>query len=216
MVGGSLLAGLIISGATVCWERKRRPSLLRFWDDGTEFELTVRRIRTGEVLLQSKTAHLNWRDLRGADLANADLAGVNLTNADLRGANLRGAVLERAHLTGARLEGADLSYAQLAGANFCNAKLRGANLAGANFQGRGVTRVVWETGLSEGWWTGAFYDSSTRWPRGFHPRDRGCVYRDTPEATLPIPHVSDGAAERMLPVVGAHPACEEVEQPISL
>lgn len=201
MAGVLLGVGLIFSAVMVYSERRRRPPMLRFWEDGTGFALTVRSLRTGEAVLQSEAANLIGRDLRGVDLRNANLTGVDLTSADLRGASLRGANLFQARLNGVRLEGADLSYSRLMGAEFFNAQLRGADFSGADFEGRGVNQVVWVTGLAGGMWAGAFYDGSTRWPRGFHPRSRGCVHRDEPASRLPIPHVGEDAAERMLPVV---------------
>jgi uncharacterized protein YjbI with pentapeptide repeats len=89
-------------------------------------------------------------DLSGVKLIRAYLPGVNLWAANLTGANLAraklwGANFDRANLTGANLSGVNLSQANLRGAKLNNVKLYGANF------------------------TGAFYDQSTRFPRGFDP-----------------------------------------------
>ena len=74
------------------------------------------------------------------DFTGADLSGVKLIRAYLPGVNLWAA-----NLTGANLSGVNLSQANLRGAKLNNVKLYGANF------------------------TGAFYDQSTRFPRGFDP-----------------------------------------------
>jgi len=212
LVGLALGCGLTMIVCTLYWHWRRRPPVLRYWDDGTGFQLTIRDLRTGEVLHRAEEPHLRGRDLRDTNLEGGDLAGVDLSNADLRGANLRGANLRSANLGGARLEGADLSHARLIGAKLYNAQLRGADLSGADFLGRGLNRVVSESSLGSGIWAGAIFDGSTRWPPGFNARARGCVFRDNPESALPIPHVGDGAAERMLPRADTLRPTEELRQ----
>jgi phosphatidylinositol-3-phosphatase len=75
---------------------------------------------------------LEYADLQGADLQEADLAGANLQYADLAGANLQGADLAGAHLQYTNLAGADLE-----GAGFEGADLRFADLMGAALTGFG-------------------------------------------------------------------------------
>ncbi|AUX43809.1 uncharacterized protein SOCE26_052640 [Sorangium cellulosum] len=65
--------------------------------------------------------HLEYADLRGADLRGVSLGGARLAHVDLSGADLRGAYLA----------GADLRWASLRGVNLSGADLRGVNLTGA-------------------------------------------------------------------------------------
>lgn len=90
------------------------------------------------------------------------LAGASLPYADLFGADLRGADLRRADLHGARLIQADLSGAELAGADLTHSWLWGASFAGARH-------------LADASLAGAVYDSTTCWPQGFDPRERGAI-----------------------------------------
>jgi uncharacterized protein YjbI with pentapeptide repeats len=107
---------------------------------------------------------------------NAELARAELPRAPLSFAVLRGANLVGANLAGADLEGAvlsctpswpmltipqALSVAHLAGAN-----LTGANVRGVDFRLIYLARVNF---------TGAVYDTHTRWPKGFDPQKHGAV-----------------------------------------
>jgi hypothetical protein len=72
--------------------------------------------------------HLDYADLRDANLGGAilkdtSLCNADLSNADLTGADLTGADLRGAALVGADLSRADLSRADLGGANFYYAKV---------------------------------------------------------------------------------------------
>jgi hypothetical protein len=95
------------------------------------------------------------------------LEGVDLRGCNLRGASLPDANLQRADLTGADLGGADLECADLRGAKLTAANLGGAKLAGAH--------LTW-----------ARYDCTTRWPRNFDPRKRGCVRGPSPGELSPV------------------------------
>lgn len=73
--------------------------------------------------------HLDWADLRGADLAGMNLHGIKLACADLRYASLWNATLHNADLTGTSLQFADLRDAQLH-----RAVVKDANLSYADLQ----------------------------------------------------------------------------------
>ena len=119
-------------------------------------------------------------ELRGWDLDGAHLENQNLEGADLRGgwlrdasllyAKLRDADLRNAHLQGAYLDRADLRDADLWGASLQNASLgkisHGTTLAGADLRGADLSGV---------YLTGTRYDSRTRWPAAFDPRQHGAV-----------------------------------------
>ncbi len=91
------------------------------------------------ALAEQEKMHLQYADLRNADLRdanfrNADLRDANLRDADLRNANLRDADLQYADLRDANLRDADLQYADLRYANLQYADLRNADLRDANFR----------------------------------------------------------------------------------
>lgn len=212
--------GLVITVWRVRREYVRRPATLEFWTEGTTFPVNVRHARTGELLLQSEAISLAHADLQGAQFAGASLSGVNLhgadlSGADLTGANLRSAQLDGANLAGTIVRGADLGAARLGGANLESADLRraylggaelaqvsfhGADLRGANFVGRGVDAKLWDRVLGRADFTGARWNSATRWPRYFDPAKAGAVYEDGGEADLPIPHDGEVGSEAKLPI----------------
>lgn len=80
----------------------------------------------------------------------------NLSAADLGQADLRGAYCSNVNLMDANLRDTNLAGADLARANLC-----GADLA--------------ETGLLGAELGGASYDSNTRWPEAFDPRQHGAT-----------------------------------------
>jgi len=99
-------------------------------------------------------ANLCDADLCGADLCGANLCGANLCDADLCGANLCGANLCGANLCGANLYGAnlrdaDLRSADLRDANLYGANLRDAELCNAKFYGRGGTKKLKQSQLTD-------------------------------------------------------------------
>jgi len=111
-------------------------------------------------------ADLRYANLQGANLRDADFWDAYLQGADLRYANLQGANFQYANLQYADLQGADLRRVNLQGANLEDANLedadlRGANLRGAVFQ---FTSNTISIEVDEAYW-----DESTKWPRGFTP-----------------------------------------------
>ena len=90
-------------------------------------------------------------ELLGVVIPGSPDKGPQLRTARLRRARLSGHALRNADLRGADLREADLSRADLAGADLTGAKLAGARLEGAH------------------------YDSHTRWPAGFDPRQHGAM-----------------------------------------
>ena len=103
-----------------------------------------------------RRAFLPGADLRGASASNvdftaADLSDTKLREADLTYTDLRRAFLASADVRGAFLGRSDLRRAKLGHATLCHAHLAGAQLRGAE------------------------YDSATRWPPGFRPRQRGAI-----------------------------------------
>ena len=98
----------------------------------------------------------------------AQLNGVKLIAAYLPGINLWGADLSRANLAQAKLWGADLSQANLAQANLTRANLSGVKLKEANLRGAKLNLVK----CYGADFTGACYDDSTRFSRGFDPQSQ--------------------------------------------
>lgn len=205
------------------YERRRRPSLLWLWVDESGVELQVRKVRTGEVLLESERATLRQQDLTGWALPGAVLSGIDLgkaklEGADLRGAqfrnsqlvaatlagaDLRGANLEYANLTAADLRRADLRGARLAAASLAQADLRGADLRGADLAGHGANRVLWERRIGSAQFEGAVYDETTRWPPGFNPRWKSCIFVKGSTTRLPIPAATADVRLEQLPAPAA-------------
>jgi hypothetical protein len=121
---------------------------------------------------EARIQPLGARDFRnasfcGANLHHAILHGANLEKSDLSQANLSKAYLIYARMQGARLCGADLHGAILIYTDLRDADLRGADLRGAQIQD--VTSTMF---------TGASYDSHTRWPEGFRPEDWDMIQVD--------------------------------------
>ena len=84
--------------------------------------IAIKNRLTGEIIFQStKTTYKEAiiekgdADLSGADLYGADLSGANLSGANLSGADLSGAYLRDANLSGANLSGAELNCAKFYG-----------------------------------------------------------------------------------------------------
>src|ERR1700728_181064 len=106
---------------------------------------------TGDIIFQStKTTYKEAivekgdADLRDANLRGANLRDANLRDANLRGANLCGADLRDANLRDANLRDANLRDANLRGANLC-----GAELCNAKFYGRGGTKKLKQSQLTD-------------------------------------------------------------------
>ena len=108
-------------------------------------------------------ANLRHADLSGANCGLDNLGGsTDFIEADLSGADLRNANLGGANFTGARLIGADLSGVRAVSAlPDSPTRFQRANLAEARLRGAQLT--------------GALYDHSTVFPRGFKPDDAGMV-----------------------------------------
>jgi len=90
-----------------------------------------------------------------------ELKSVVIPGSPDKGAQLRTARLRRASLAKKILRNADLR-----GADLREADLRGADLTGADLTGAKVDGAQWE---------GARYDTHTRWPVEFDPRQHGLV-----------------------------------------
>ena len=106
---------------------------------------------TGEIIFQStKTTYKEAIVEKGdANLYDADLYDANLCDADLCGADLCGANLCGANLYGANLRDADLRSADLRDANLYGANLRDAELCNAKFYGRGGTKKLKQSQLTD-------------------------------------------------------------------
>jgi hypothetical protein len=181
-------------------ERLRNPAVLEYWNRDDEELLTIRRLGTGEALLQAACPDLQGASLVAAQLGYANLQQLNLEGADLRDADLRCADLREAVLRNANLTGADLRGARLDSAQFAGSTLRGADLRGADLVGRGVRHTGWATDLASADLAGARYDAATRWPWGFDPAACGCVYENDAEHVLPIPADGRASTAATLPV----------------
>lgn len=201
-------------------EYRRRPAVMRYWEDGSPPGVTVRNQRSEEVLLHSDIASFADQDLsevplRSANLQGLDLKRVDLGSGDLCGADLRGALLTDADLSNANLRGANMSGTGLRGTNLSGADLRdvrfgfcvmagtdfrAADLRGADFVGGGSTMVVWSRDLQGADFRGALYDRTTRWPLGFNPQSHGCIFAPKSSHELPIPSEVEATATDSLPL----------------
>jgi hypothetical protein len=167
-----------------------------------EADLEIRHLDSGAVLLREPGGSLEGLELAGRDLRGANLRGESLRGACLRGADLRGGFLGYADL-----RDADLRGAQLAGTYLVTADLRDADLRGADLRGDGIHASLNEGGLLGANLTGARYDRTTRWPRGFDPAQRGCVEVEaTAEGSLPLPAELPAATVDVLPRPSGGPA----------
>ena len=110
-------------------------------------------------------SNLSQANCGGADLACATLNGVNFKEANLVRANLWESSLQRSNLQGGNLIQACLKNANLKGANLRNTDLTLANASLVNLIGADLsTAILHRTSLS-----GALYDATTRFPKGFDP-----------------------------------------------
>jgi uncharacterized protein YjbI with pentapeptide repeats len=124
--------------------------------------------------------------LKEAELYKAIFAGVNLTDTDFTGANLtyaqfRQGKLINTNFTQANLEGVDFDGVGLwssekitiKGANFQKAILRKANLRGYGGSYSKNFLDLSTVNLKDADFSGALYDSHTRFPKGFDPKAAG-------------------------------------------
>ena len=110
-------------------------------------------------------SNLSQANCKGADLARATLNGINFQESNLVRANLWESSLEKSNLQGGNFKQACLKNASLAGANLQNIDLTLANVSLANLIGADLsTATLHRTLLS-----GAIYDETTRFPKGFDP-----------------------------------------------
>jgi len=110
-----------------------------------------------------------------ANLQGAYISHTNLQGAWLIGANLQGAIVIGANAQMAGLSESNLQVADLGGANLQGAGLNGANLQGADLRGADLTGPIYfirnwvAKGLTAEQVAGAYWDWTTKWPKGFSP-----------------------------------------------
>jgi hypothetical protein len=136
------------------------------------------RLATGDLVARLDTGTLAGVDLAGNYLEGASLEGAHLEGARLDEALLSRANLRRANLKFARMWLADLEEANLMGAILTGADLESADLTRADLRGADLT----DANLLDATFTAARYDSYTRWPVGFDPRQCGAVKIDEPSS----------------------------------
>lgn len=89
----------------------------------------------------------------------------------------------------ARFDGADMREARIEAAYCMNASFKGCNLRGANFQYAKLYGADFtEADLKDATFSGAVYDSHTKWPHGFHPEDHGLFLKDDTDPGDAIRH----------------------------
>jgi len=148
------------------------------WWGGCTMTIEVKNSK-GEVIFTYPNGE--DKDFDGADLRGVNLSGGILDGADFSDANLEGCSLQDADCYWATFFRVRLREANLRGGVFCGADLKladltGADLRGANFgqdnvdgstqlQGAILTDALTENAK----FTGAEYDSDTRFPKGFDP-----------------------------------------------
>ncbi len=165
-----------------------------------------------------RKADLRGANLIGADLCDANLEGADLSNADLRGTDLKGTILKEAVLRGVyfgytnlrgrdfrnmklrltRFSEADLVGADFSGANLIEAFFGAANLSRANFSGANLESAnLWGANLRGANLSGtnlenARYNTNTRFPKGFDPRQQNMRFSDIKliknDFLLTLPH----------------------------
>jgi hypothetical protein len=123
----------------------------------------------GSIFDGSNLEGVNFSDssLEEVDFGGAKLQGANFQRAKLMEANFR-----RADLTGADLTGASARYATFDLANFTGAILNGADFHGAGFLSADLSK----TDLSGAKLQRCFYNSTTKFPEGFDPKEAGMAH----------------------------------------
>ena len=145
--------------------------------------IEIRHNKSRELLLQVDGDSLAHQNLSRANLSGADLQGMSLVFANLSGADLSGANLTHTFFNGANLSGANLSGANLTQTRFLLTNLQGVSLRHTDLRSTvpmgadllRANRLGW-AGLEPANFTGACYDTSTRWPTGFNPIKHGAVW----------------------------------------
>ena len=94
-------------------------------------------------------ANLRGVNLSGADLSGANLSGVNLRDSDLVNANLRDSDLSDSNLIDSDLSDSNLSDSDLSGVNLSGANLSGAEMQNAKFYGRGGTKELKKSQITD-------------------------------------------------------------------
>ncbi|MEM7129943.1 MAG: pentapeptide repeat-containing protein [Chloroflexota bacterium] len=107
---------------------------------------------------------LNDAYLRRANLSDAKLSGADMRGCNLFASNLSSATLSNTNLSNANMSNANLSYANLSGSNLSNANLSRADLGYADLRYADLRDVILNA---------ASYNSYTRWPTGFNPKEFG-------------------------------------------
>jgi len=141
--------------------------------------------RDGGVMHRNRWTEYN---LNGLDLSHLifDHPTFNYTwlvGTDLSHSDLRKAYAYRGRFMRARFDGADLREARIEAAYCMNASFKGCDLRGANFQSAKLYGADF-TGadLTDAKFPGAFCDSQTKWPPGFHPQEHELFLRDEADA----------------------------------
>lgn len=184
-------------------------------------------------------ANLTAADLTDAVMKKANLKDANLSRARMGGADLTGADLRQANLELAGIQGANLSQANLEGLDLKGLSLQGCVLRGANLRGvsgfRDLTRADFRDADLRGAYllgavdyngnsakfTGAKYDSRTRWPKGFDVEGSGAKLVETlaepaaaPGAKAPVPPAATSSATALpKPAPGPVPQAAQSPRP---
>ncbi len=132
---------------------------------------------------------MSGKDLRGADMSETILARsnfslarmerVNLVDAVMEGTNLSGAEMKRANIRGARMENAVLVGTQLNGANLSRVLLEGADLSRAKLENATLFRAnLRQVNLFDAYMDGAnLFDASLEGANLFGARMNGTILR---------------------------------------
>jgi len=107
--------------------------------------------------------------LRGGNLDWCKLHQVDLSHANLSGAHLIEGVIDSSNFSHANMRKAMLYEAQITKCSFGNANLESADFRGAQIEDSDLSHCE----LSGARLDRCQYDSKTRWPAGFDPREHG-------------------------------------------
>ena len=103
--------------------------------------------------------------MHDADFKNADLTGSDFYLVLASGASFSGAILRNVKFLGGSYRDVDFTNADLSGAVFAEDNMGGAvNLSGADFSNATIDQSSFES---------VIYDHETKFPAGFHVRNRG-------------------------------------------
>ena len=141
--------------------------------------------QSGKVIASSippESRNFDNMVIRNAQMVNLELERISfdrsdLSGSDFTGSDLYGSFLSETNMSGCKMQGVDLRCSYIDGVCFRGSDLRNARFSRDELGGGLTLHAVDFTGanLEGADFSGAIYDSTTAFPEGFDPAQRGMV-----------------------------------------